>query len=147
MPRIPTVAPPPLLVDVTPLSLSVETLGGYTDVLIERNRPVPCEHTRSFVTASDNQTSVLVRVSQGEARNFSGNTLLGEVELGGLPPAPRGHIEILVTFALDTDGILNVSATDRSSGRAASAVLRLVGVPDAQEVALLSARHASQSAR
>jgi molecular chaperone DnaK len=134
-------APPPLLIDVTPLSLCVETAGGYADVLIERNMPVPCERTGAFVTARDNQTSVVVRVSQGEAREFARNTVLGELELTGIPPAARGQIEIAVTFALDSDGILNVQAHDKRTGRSSSAVLRLIGMPDAQQIAALAARH------
>jgi hypothetical protein len=133
---------PPLLVDVTPLTLAVETVSGYCDSVIERNTPVPCERTRAFVTAGDNQTSVKVRISQGESSRFTDNTLLGEVELTGLRPARRGQVQIAVSFALDTDGILNVSATDVETGRAAATRLRLIGMPDAAEIERMAARQA-----
>jgi molecular chaperone DnaK len=134
----------PLLVDVTPLSLTVETVNGYCDRIIQRNTPVPCERTRDFVTAVDNQTSVRVRVSQGESGKFRENTLLGELELDGLRPAPRGSVQIKVSFTLDTDGILNVSARDMASGRATSARVRLVGLPDAAHVEQMLARQQAQ---
>jgi molecular chaperone DnaK len=133
----------PVLVDVTPLTLSVETVRGYCDRVIDRNTPVPCERTREFVTAADNQTAVKVRISQGESNNFGENTLLGELELAGLRPAPRGAVQISVTFALDTSGMLSVSARDVATGRATSAQVRLVGLPNAAELASLSARHAA----
>jgi molecular chaperone DnaK len=114
--------------------LSVETVSGYCDTIIERNTAVPCQRTRPFVTAQDNQTHVRVRISQGESSRFSQNTLLGELELSGLPPAPRGAVTISVSFALDTDGILNVSAADAATGRATSARVRLVGLPDPAQV-------------
>jgi len=133
----------PLLVDVTPLSLSVETVGGFCDAVIARNTPVPCERTRVFATAADQQTAVQVRVSQGESSRFVDNTLLGEVELVGLRPAPRGKVRIEVTFVLDTDGILNVHAKDLETGRATSARVRLVGLPDAEDLDGLAARHAA----
>ncbi len=82
---------PPLLIDVTPLSLGVETTGGYVDTLIERNSPIPCERTRTFTTARDQQQIVRVRVSQGDAPRFGENTILGEVELAGIEPGPRGQ--------------------------------------------------------
>jgi molecular chaperone DnaK len=133
----------PLLVDVTPLTLSVETVSGFCDTIIERNTPVPCERTRAFVTAADNQTSVRVRVSQGESARFSDNTLLGQLELSGLRPAPRGQVEIAVTFALDTDGILNVRATDVATGHATAARVRLVGMPEAADVSQMVERQAA----
>ena len=136
----------PLLVDVTPLSLSVETVSGYCDKIINRNTPVPCEETRQFVTAQDNQSLVRIRVSQGEAGRFEENTVLGEVELSGLRPAKRGQVAIAVTFALDTNGMLNVSARDMGTGNATSARIRLVGLPDAGSVAQMQARHAAHPA-
>ncbi|MCA9627142.1 MAG: Hsp70 family protein, partial [Myxococcales bacterium] len=129
----------PLLVDVTPLSLTVETVSGYCDRVIQRNTPVPCEETRQFVTARDNQTAVRLRVSQGESSRFEDNTLLGELELLGLRSAPRGQVSIAVTFALDTNGMLNVSARDTQTGQATSAVIRLVGLPE-QDIQALQAR-------
>jgi molecular chaperone DnaK len=139
----PTVSRPPLplLVDVTPLSLSVETVGGYRDVVIPRNSPVPCEQARTFVTAQHGQTTVHVRVGQGESERFSGDTLLGAVELSGLRAAARGEVHIVVTFALDTDGMLEVRARDAETGHSALAHLRLVGLPDAADVARMTERH------
>jgi molecular chaperone DnaK len=132
----------PVLVDVTPLTLCVETVNGYCDPIIERNTPVPCEQTREFATAQDNQTVVRVRVGQGESSRFAENTILGELELSGLRPAPRGKVQVAVTFALDTSGMLNVSARDVATGRVTSAQVRLVGLPEAGDVAGLMARHA-----
>jgi molecular chaperone DnaK len=124
-------APPPrkapLLIDVTPLSLNVETVGGFCDVLIDANTPVPCDRTRAFATASDGQTTVCVRVAQGESRRFSENTFLGEVELSGVTAAPRGEAPIAVTFEIDADGILNVRARDVKTGRETAARIQLAG--------------------
>lgn len=145
MPQAAAGPAPPLLVDVTPLSLTVETVGGFCDPIIQRNTPVPCEETRSFATASDGQTAVRVRVSQGESTVFGQNTLLGEVELSGLTPAPRGQVSIAVTFALDTDGILNVRAREEATGREATTRVRLVAVPDASQLASMAARHAAHN--
>src|SRR5690606_34236700 len=136
-------AEPPLLIDVTPLTLSVETVGGYCDTVISRNTPIPCEHSRQFATVTDNQESVRVRVSQGEAPVFAQNTLLGEVLLSGLRAAPRGGVTIEVAFALDPSGMLNVNATDVGTGRSVSTQIRLVGLGDAREVESMRARHAA----
>ncbi|MDF3072231.1 MAG: Chaperone protein DnaK, partial [Polyangiaceae bacterium] len=136
--------PPPLLVDVTPLTLAVETVEGFCDSLIPRNTTVPCSRTREFVTAADNQTSVRVRVSQGESSRFGENTLLGEVELSGLRPARRGDVRIAVSFALDSSGMLVVSAKDVGTGRETSTHVHLVGLPDAQEIARMAARQAGR---
>jgi molecular chaperone DnaK len=138
--------PAPVLVDVTPLTLSVETVSGYCDALIARNTPVPCDRTRTFVTAVDNQTTVRVRVGQGESSRFGENTLLGELELSQLRAGPRGGVEIAVTFALDTNGMLSVSARDLATGRATEAQLYLVGLPEAHQLEGLAARHAAQRA-
>jgi molecular chaperone DnaK len=132
--------PAPLLVDVTPLTLAVETVRGYCDPIIARNTQVPCEERREFVTASDGQTVVRVRVSQGESKRFSENTLLGEVELSGLPAAPRGSVQISVCFGLDSNGMLNVSATEVQTGRATAAQLRLIGLPEAHDVTAMATR-------
>ena len=133
----------PLLVDVTPLTLTVETVQGYCDPVIGRNSPVPCERSRTFVTAADNQSTVRVRVAQGESKAFRENTLLGEVELSGLRPAPRGQVKIEVIFGLDTDGILNVRAVDVATGHEARVTVRLVAVPDMGNVAEMAARQAA----
>ena len=133
----------PLLIDVTPISLRVETVGGYSDVLISSNSPVPCEKARTFLTASDNQTVVFIRVAQGESSRFSENTYLGELELSGLKPTRRGEVKILVTFELDADGILNVRARDKDTDRETRTAMRLLGTSiDAAEVDAMSARQA-----
>lgn len=138
-----TSAQTPLLIDVTPLSLGVETVGGYADVLIPANSPVPCEKTRTFMTASDQQVSVTVRVAQGESTKFAGNTRLGDVELTGLRPARRGEVKISVTFELDADGILNVRARDPDTGRETVATMRLVGAAnELEDLSAMSARQA-----
>jgi hypothetical protein len=133
----------PLLIDVTPLSLCVETVGGYCDMIVDRNTPVPCERSRQFVTAHDGQQTVRIRVGQGESRSFSDNLVLGELELTGLRAAPRGQLRISVTFGLDTDGILHVRAIDLDTGRAATSELRLAGMPSLNETAQMAARQRS----
>ncbi len=133
----------PLLIDVTPLSLRVETVGGYSDVLIAANSPVPCEKARTFLTASDHQTVVFIRVAQGESSRFAENTRLGELELSGLKPGTRGEVKILVTFELDADGILNVRAKDKDTNRETTATMRLMGAStDAAEVNAMEQRQA-----
>ncbi|NRA02685.1 MAG: Hsp70 family protein [Myxococcales bacterium] len=104
------------LLDVTPLSLRVGIAGGLTKVVIERNSPVPIERTGVFTTARDFQESVSIRIYQGEARTARENTLLGEVEFSGFQPGPRGEVKIEVSFAITTEGILKVSASDPVTG-------------------------------
>jgi hypothetical protein len=130
---ITTSASTPLLIDVTPLSLGVETAGGYADVLIPANSPVPCEKTRTFLTASDNQSMVSIRVAQGQSSRFMANARLGDLELSGLRQARRGEVKIVVTFELDADGILNVSARDHDTGRETKATMRLLGTSSEAE--------------
>jgi len=137
-------APPPLLIDVTPLTLAVETVNGFCDPVIERNTQVPCERTRVFVTAVDRQSLVRVRISQGESSHFSQNTLLGEVELSNLTLAPRGEVQIAVSFSLDTNGMLNVSAKEVATGRATTTQVRLVALPDANDIHWMAQRNAAQ---
>jgi molecular chaperone DnaK len=109
-----------VLVDVTPLTLGVETLGGVATPLIARNTPIPVKHSESFTTAADMQTSVTIHVYQGERAMAADNTSLGEFNLGGIPPAPRGIPKIDVTFDIDTNGILNVTARDQVTAKSAS---------------------------
>jgi molecular chaperone DnaK len=106
-----------LLLDVTPLSLGIETLGGIMTVLVERNTTVPTERKQVFSTADDNQTAVTVKVFQGERSMASQNRLLGQFNLEGLPPSPRGVPQIEVKFDIDANGILNVSARDLGTGK------------------------------
>lgn len=109
-----------VLVDVTPLSLGVETLGGVVAPLIGRNSPIPVKHTETFTTAADMQTSVTVHVVQGERPMAADNTSLGQFNLDGLVPAPRGIPKIDVTFDIDASGILNVTAKDVATGKSQS---------------------------
>jgi molecular chaperone DnaK len=132
-------------VDVTPLSLSVETVGGYCDKLISRNSPVPTEESRVFITTQDNQTKVVVRVCQGESEMFTQNTHLGEVELTGLEPKPRGKGQVRIHFELDADGMLQVGATDLGTNRQVRVRLRLLGLTDSTNIAALAARQAEHA--
>jgi molecular chaperone DnaK len=106
-----------LLLDVTPLSLGIETLGGVMTRLIERNTTIPTRKSEIFSTASDGQTSVDVHVLQGEREMAAGNRTLGKFMLDGIPPSPRGMPQIEVTFDIDANGIVNVSAKDKATGR------------------------------
>ena len=106
-----------LLLDVTPLSLSIETLGGVATKLIERNTTIPTKKSQIFSTAADNQTAVDIHVMQGEREMAAGNTTLGRFQLTGIAPAPRGIPQIEVTFDIDANGIVNVSAKDMGTGK------------------------------
>jgi len=109
-----------VLMDVTPLSLGIETEGGIMTVLVERNTTIPTTKKETFSTAADNQTAVTVRVFQGERKMAEDNRELGKFNLDGIPPAPRGVPQIEVSFDIDVNGILNVSAKDVASGKDAS---------------------------
>ena len=113
-----------LLLDVTPLSLGIETLGSVMSVLIEKNTTIPTKKTQSFSTADDNQTAVTIHVLQGERKQAGQNKSLGQFNLEDIPPAPRGTPQIEVAFDLDANGILNVSAKDKATGKEQSIVIK-----------------------
>ncbi|MAT84378.1 MAG: molecular chaperone DnaK [Gammaproteobacteria bacterium] len=113
-----------LLLDVTPLSLGIETLGGVMSALIEKNTTIPTKKTQTFSTADDNQTAVTIHVLQGERKQAGQNKSLGRFDLADIPPAPRGVPQIEVSFDIDANGILNVSAKDKATGKEQSIVIK-----------------------
>ncbi|KAL0244229.1 hypothetical protein GEMRC1_008314 [Eukaryota sp. GEM-RC1] len=115
-----------LLLDVTPLSLGIETSGGVFSVLIPRNTTVPTKRTQTFSTVEDNQTNVSIKVLQGESKVAKKNHLLGEFDLTGLPPKKKGEVKIDVTFDIDSNGIVNVSAVDKQSNTSGKIGINLI---------------------
>merc|ERR1712099_82189 len=116
-----------LLLDVTPLSLGIETLGGVFTRLISRNTTIPTKKGQTFSAAADNQTQVGIKVFQGEREMAADNKLLGQFDLVGLPPAPRGVPQIEVSFDIDANGVVNVGAVDKSTGKKQSVTVRTSG--------------------
>jgi len=116
-----------LLLDVTPLSLGIETLGGVFTRLIPRNTTIPTKKSQTFSTAADNQSQVGVKVLQGEREMAADNKMLGQFDMVGIPPAPRGVPQIEVTFDIDANGIVNVNAKDKGTGKEHSIVIQSSG--------------------
>jgi molecular chaperone DnaK len=133
-----------ILVDVTPRTLSVQTVQGYCDPIIERNSPIPIEQSRVFTTSRDDQTVVTVRICQGESRRVEENTVLGEVTLSEIRPAPRGVVKIQVVFEIDTDGVVAVGARDVDTGQQAVTKVSLFGGMADEEVRDLVRRYGRQ---
>lgn len=138
---VPEALQAPLLLDVTPLSLGVETVDGYCEHIIRRNSAIPAGQTKMFTTARDRQEAVIVRICQGEDRKISGNQLLGEVILDGLRPAARGKVQIAVRFMIDADGTLQVRAQDVGTGQQQQIAIKLIGELDEDEIERLTRRH------
>jgi molecular chaperone DnaK len=120
----------PVLLDVNPATLAIQTAGGYAERLLDKNSPIPIERTRVFTTARDNQTRVVVDCCRGESRRYDENEPLGTLVLDNIQPKPRGDAKIEVTFRVDADGILHVSASDVGSGRRQDAQLQVLGAPE-----------------
>lgn len=137
---MPSMAQTAVLLDVTPRSLGVGTIGGNVDFIIERNSLIPVEQTRLFTTTTDNQRYVRLQVCQGESPSFEQNTKLGELLLTGLREAPRGAVTVAVTFEINTDGLLEVRALDQDTGQEQVATMRVLGgLPQAEIDAIMAA--------
>ena len=144
---LPSFPPPalPLLLDVTPFTLSVETIGGLCETVIPRNATIPVEQTREFATAVDNQETVRIRIAQGESRRFGENQALGELELSGITRASRGDVKIAVIFELDADGTLQVRAREIATGRETRTRVTLLTMPTAGDTAAMAQRQRTQA--
>jgi molecular chaperone DnaK len=122
----------PVLLDVNPSTLSIQTAGGYAERLLDKNAPIPIERTRIFTTSRDNQTRVVVDCCRGESRRYSENEPLGTLVLEQLPAKPRGDLKIEVCFRVDADGILHVRASDIDSGTTQHVSLQVIGAPTSE---------------
>jgi molecular chaperone DnaK len=120
---------PALLLDVCPRALGIKVAGGYNEIIIPQNTPVPVERARSFTTSKNNQETVNLEISQGESKKFEDNELLGVLTLDGIPPRPRGESKIEVTFTIDADGILSVRGRDQLTNNQTQATMKVVGAP------------------
>src|SRR5512142_2337061 len=139
-----------VLLDVTPLSLGVETLGGVMTRLIERNTTIPTRKSEIFSTAADGQTAVDIHILQGEREMASDNMTLGKFRLEGIPPAPRGVPQVEVTFDIDANGILNVSAKDKATGKEQRITITAstnLGKDEVDRMVREAQRHASEDNR
>jgi molecular chaperone DnaK (HSP70) len=123
-----------MLLDVTPLDLRIGVAGGLAEPVIERNTPVPIEQTRTFTTFQDHQESVQIRVYQGDHRMAEDNTLLGQFEFSGFEKGPRSEVKIDVTFEIDADGLVNVTASDQATGQQASTQITLSSGLDDEQI-------------
>jgi molecular chaperone DnaK len=115
------------LLDVTPLSLGIETLGGVFTRLISRNSTIPTKHSKQFVSTADNQSQFSIKVYQGEREIAAHNKLLGQFEVGGFPPAPKGGVKVDIAFDIDANGIMKVTATDQMTGKNKSIIIKSSG--------------------
>jgi molecular chaperone DnaK len=129
-----TVGQASYLLDVTPLTLRVATVGGFTEKIIEKNTPIPIEKSKTFTTSRDGQDRVKIRVYQGESNKAEGCELLGEFEFTGFRIGYRGEVHIQVTFEIDSNGIVNVSATDVETGQKTSTTIGLSSGLSANEL-------------
>ena len=134
-----------VLLDLTPLSMGVEIAGGFLDRIIEINTPIPTDNTKIFTTTRDNQEAVRIRVYQGEAKMAADNEILGEFTLAGIRQAPRGDVQVSVTFEIDTNGILNVAAKDLATGVSQSVTLDASGRLEQEKIEELKNKSAGVS--
>jgi molecular chaperone DnaK len=122
-----------VLLDVNPATLAIQTAGGFTERLLDKNAPIPIEKVRVFTTARDNQSRVEIDCCRGENRRYTENEPLGTLLLENLAPAKRGELKIEVSFRVDSDGILHVRALDQASGAKQEAHLQVLGAPTVEE--------------